>query len=98
MEKEYSDHALPIVEGKCPPIHEMVIENGEWKHRWYYPEPDPDYEDPEMIETETYYLADKEEYYYYPTVCKGCGTQFQAYGKDNKNIRNYCPGCGKRLE
>lgn len=83
---------LPLVEGKCPPIYDAE------KNEYYYPEPDPDYKDPEMIETDTYYLADKEEYYYYPTVCKGCGTQFQAYDRDNQNIRNYCPGCGNRLE
>lgn len=95
---EYSEIPLPVVEGKYPPLHEMYFENGEWKHRWHYPEPDPDYKDPEMIETDTYYLADKEEYYYYPTVCKACGTQFQAHDKEEKNVRNYCPGCGKRLE
>ena len=87
-----------MVEGKCPPVHEIYWENGEMKHRWYYPEPDPDYVDPETYETDGYSIEDKDEFYGYVTVCKSCGTRFQAFDKKYENIRSYCPGCGRSLE
>ena len=82
---------LPLVEGKCPPVYDAE------KKEWYYPEPDPDYKDPELIETDTYRIEDKEEYWNYETVCKSCGTRFIAYGEEWDTIRNYCPGCGQKL-
>lgn len=80
----------PIVEGKCPPVYDE--EKG-----WYYPEPDPDYKDPEEIETDTFFVSGKEEYYGYETVCRKCGTRFQARNEESTTIRNYCPGCGEKL-
>ena len=85
---------LPLVEGKCPPITRMM-EDGQFES--CYPEPDPDYEDPEIRETDTYIITDKEEFYDYLIVCKACGTEFMAY-QDGLPVRNYCPFCGKRLE
>ena len=82
---------LPLVEGKCPPEYDPE------KKEWYYPEPNWDYKDPEIYETETYKVEDKEEYYGYPTICKACGTEFQAYQGAEK-IRNFCPGCGRKLD
>ena len=81
---------LPLVEGKCPPVYGK--DNG-----WYYPEPDPDYKDPEEIETDEYRIEGKEEYYGYVTFCKACGISFQAYDLDGEYVRNYCPGCGTKL-
>ena len=39
VERQYSEHILPIVEGKCMPESKVVLENGEWKQLWWYPEP-----------------------------------------------------------
>ena len=85
---------LPLVEGKCPPTTRMN-ENGQLES--YYPEEDPDYVDPEIRETDTYMITDKEEFYDYLIVCKACETEFIAY-HDMLPARNYCPFCGKRLE
>ena len=85
---------LPMVEGKCPPVT-RINENGEWES--CYPEPDPDYEDPEIRQEAGYSVEGKEEFYNYKTVCDSCGAEFIAY-LDDELVRNYCPGCGKRLE
>lgn len=82
---------LPCVEGKYPP---------EWdpeKKEWFYPEQVEIYKDPEKIETDSYIVLDKDEYWGYPTQCKKCGTEFQAYDNKDESIRNYCPGCGEKL-
>ena len=60
----------------------------------YIPEP---YEDPEIYETDTYAVDDKEEFYNYPTTCKHCGTRFIAYSPDTELVHRFCPGCGKEL-
>ena len=93
MEK-WTPGILPLVEGKCPPITRLGI-NGQIES--CYPEPDPDYEDPEIRETKKYRITDKEELYNYMTVCKKCGTEFIAYFA-TKLVRNYCPCCGEPLE
>ena len=82
---------LPLGEGKCPPVYD------EEKDEFIYPEPDPDYKDPEERETDKYSIEGKEEYYGYVTFCKVCGTSFQAYNLDGEPVRNYCPGCGQKL-
>ena len=57
-----------------------------------------DYFEGREKETETYFLADKDEYWGFVTHCKKCGTEFQAYiGENFEEVRNYCPGCGRRL-
>ena len=94
MMKTWVPGFLPLVEGKCPPITRMR-EDGQYES--CYPEPDPDYKDPEIRETDTYRITDKEEFYNYMTVCNACGAEFIAY-QDGLLVRNYCPFCGKRLE
>jgi hypothetical protein len=37
---EYSEHILPVVEGKCLPQCKLVLEDGKWKKVWWYPEPE----------------------------------------------------------
>ena len=86
------EYMLPMEEGKCPPEYD------EEKKEWYYPEPDPDYVDPELVETRYYKITDKEEFYGYVVNCKYCFTQFQAYGKSGKENWSYCPGCGSKLK
>ena len=81
---------LPLVEGKLPPVYD------EEKKEYVYPE-EQDYEDPEMIETDKFEVIEKEEYWGYPTRCKKCGTEFQAYDVFEEITRNYCPGCGEKL-
>ena len=49
---------LPIIEGKCPPITRMGIDG---QIESCYPVPDPDYQDEEIYETETFIHEDKEE-------------------------------------
>ena len=78
-----------LVEGKCPPKWDPE------KKEWLYPEPVEIYKDPEMIETDSFIVLDKDEYWGYPTQCKKCGAEFQAYDKQGERIRNYCPGCGE---
>lgn len=81
---------LPLVEGKCPPEQD---EDG----NWYYPEP-VEYNDPEIMETDSYSVDDKEEFYDYQTTCKNCGTRFIARDPNEELVRNFCPGCGKKLD
>lgn len=89
---------LPLVEGKCPPISRYALRDGCFQKEWYYPEPDMDWEDPEIYEAENYRQEDKEEFYDYVNVCKTCGTKFIAYNNANKKAMNYCPFCGKKFE
>ena len=88
---KYFENKLPLVEGKLPPVYD------EEQGKYVYPEPDPDYEDPELTETDTYEIEDKEEFYGYVTSCKTCGTKFQAYDENGEAVRNYCPCCGEKL-
>ena len=37
---EYSEHILPVVQGKCLPQCKWVLEDGKWKKVWWYPEPE----------------------------------------------------------
>ena len=90
---EFSKTPLPLIEGKFPPVSMWM--NGEFVY--YYPEPDEDYQDPEIREEEKYRVNDKEEFYNYTTTCLKCGTEFIAYGDKDTLIRNFCPGCGERL-
>ena len=88
------DHIRPLCEGEVP-RHYVYGPSGEI----YEEVPDPNYvEDYDGIDpdTDTYYLDGREEYWGWVTVCKACGTQFQAFTGD-EGVRNYCPGCGKRL-
>lgn len=98
---------MALIEGEPHWYHEIVPENGKWVERWVqYEEGDLPEEadikeawDGQEPETDTYYMEGKEEYYDYETVCKACGTRFMAY-KDDKEwerVRNFCPGCGKKL-
>ena len=95
---EISLMPLPLVEGKLPPVHRYSLHEGQFRHEWYYPEPDTEWEDPEIYETEKYRQEDKEEYYDYETVCKTCGTRFIAYNNAGKRAMKYCPFCGVNLE
>ena len=88
---------LPLVEGKCPPERRLVNIDGKWEWETFYPEPDEDYEDPEIYETETYSQEDKDEFYDYVTRCKKCWTEFIAYDKNGERTMKYCPECGARL-
>lgn len=105
---KYSDHPMPLTEGEYPWEHIMVFdaEARKWKDQWRQLE-EADIKEAEaekwegqIPETDTYYLSGKEEYYDFETVCKACGTQFIAYtgeGIETKAVRNFCPGCGKKL-
>lgn len=46
MKREYSYTMLPIVEGKPIPRSAVILDNGEWKTRWWYPEPDGNVDKP----------------------------------------------------
>ena len=89
------ERMFPIVEGKMPPVRRMKAD-GTWEE--YYPEPNPDYKDPEIYETDTYIHMDKDEMYDYVTKCKACGVAFIARLKWEPLERFYCPGCGKLLK
>lgn len=105
---KYSDHPMPLKEGEYPWEHIMVFdaETRKWKDQWRQleeadkKEAEAEKWEGETPETDTYYLSGKEEYYDFETVCKACGTQFMAYageGIETKAVRNFCPGCGKKL-
>ena len=103
---KYSDHPMPLTEGEYPWEHIRVYDTEEkkWKDQWRQPEEaeikkaEYDRWEGEIPETDTYYLAGREEYWGFETICKKCGTRFQAYDKELKNyVRNFCPGCGKQL-
>ena len=90
----------PLAEGEVPPDYVMGAD-GQLYERILDPEDytDTDPFEGKIPETSTYYLGGKEEYWGFETVCKSCGTRFMAY-KDygyGYDVRNYCPGCGKRL-
>ena len=87
----------PLTEGKVPPVRKLRLNNGEWEFIEEEVEYDPDWVDPEIMETETYLQEDKEEFYDYVIRCKACNTTFIAYSDDYKSVRNYCPRCGKKL-
>lgn len=91
---------VPLIEGKCPPICTMVPDQktGKWEVYSKYPEPDPDWKDPEIYEADEYQVEDKDEFYDYVTRCKSCWAEFMAYGKDGKRVNNFCPQCGKKLQ
>jgi len=89
----------PLTEGEIPQRRYMDKEGN-----MHYEDvvPDPDYVDPEIREEDKFLVWDKEEFYDYVTHCKHCGTEFIAYASVPGNklfdlVRNYCPGCGKRL-
>ena len=85
----------PLEEGKVPKTYCYGPDGSIYE---CVPEQE-DYDDPfdgEVGETDTYFLTGREEYWGFETNCKNCGTKFMAYN-ENKNVRNYCPGCGKQL-
>lgn len=105
---KYSDHPMPLKEGEYPWEHIMAFdaETRTWKNQWRQleeadiKEAEAENWEGETPETDTYYLSGREEYYGFETVCKACGTQFMAYtgkGIETKAVRNFCPGCGKKL-
>ena len=87
----------PLREGEVPPSRKLKLIDGEWAMVQEKVEYDPDWVDPETMETETYLQEDKEEFYDYVIRCKACNTTFIAYSDDYKSVRNYCPRCGKKL-
>ena len=84
----------PLKEGEIPKHRNPVKINGEWK---MIETEFPDLVDEEIMETETYKQNRIEEFYDYVIGCKTCGTEFIAYGKGYEKVKNYCPGCGKKL-
>lgn len=100
MQKEgWVKGRLPWVEGKCIPesILDIDSETGQWEHYSRYPEPDPDWKDPKIYETDTYYQDHEEMLYDHLIRCKKCGTHFIAYDAEANKVKNYCPGCGTKL-
>lgn len=93
----YDFSQTPLLEGEVPPVRKLKLIDGEWHMVEEKVEYDPDWVDPEIMETETYLQEDKDEFYDYVIRCKACGTVFIAYGSDYKEVMNYCPGCGKKL-
>ena len=93
-QRMYSKLPLPMVEGKCPPVS-TVDETGNMIY--YYPDPEPDYKDPEVREEDKFAVEDKDEFWGYVTMCKKCGARFQGYDNEYNYVRNFCPGCGERL-
>ena len=91
---DWTQGTLPLVEGKCPPITRM---NAEGQIESCYPEYDPDWQDPEIFETDTFFQEEKDEFYDYVTRCKKCRTEFIAYNVDGNRVMKFCPGCGKTL-
>ena len=87
----------PLREGEVPPSRKLKLIDGEWAMVQEKVEYDPDWVDPEIMETETYLQEDKEEFYDYLIRCKACWTEFIAYNKHGEKTMNYCPECGKKL-
>ena len=103
---KYSDVPMPLKEGEYQWEHVRIFdrETKQWKDQWRQPEEKDIQErierdfDGETPETDTYYLEGREEYWDFETICKACGTRFMAYDtKHKERVRNYCPGCGKKL-
>ena len=100
---KYSDHPMPLVEGEYPWEREHYFENGAWKERWVQIEEKDIPPDAGPEDHGTFYIENgNEEYWDRETVCKNCGTRFMAYVSIDgdswpKYVRNYCPGCGRRL-
>ena len=90
------DHREPLQEGKAPKSYTMDP-GGQLYEIVYEPS---DFAEEKLPETETYKVLDKEEYWGHETVCKACNTHFMAYDDESVgySVRNYCPGCGRRLE
>ena len=88
----------PLEEGKVPKARILLkLIEGKWQITEAEVKYDPDWVDPEIMETETYMQEDKDEFYDYVIRCKACSTAFIAYSDDYKKVMNYCPGCGKKL-
>ena len=59
----------------------------------------PPLEEWEDEEHEGMTILDKDEFYDHVTKCRSCGTQFIAFSDDYKiSVRNFCPGCGQKLQ
>ena len=99
---KYSDHPMPLTEGEYLWESRIVFEDGEWKTRYRQVE-ECDVEPDRPPEDYGEYTVDSynEEYYDQRTFCKSCGVEFIAYRELGEYhsilVRNYCPGCGKRL-
>lgn len=86
----------PLMEGVVPKQYAMGA-HGELYEIIHEPGDSVDPYNGLERETDTYFLSGKEEYWGFETICKNCGSMFQAYNKNGESIRNYCPGCGKKL-
>lgn len=86
----------PMREGEVPKDYVMGADGRIYERIREPGDPVPDPFEGNVPETETYILTDREEFYDFVTVCKACGVQFIAY-KDEEHVRNFCPGCGKKL-
>lgn len=95
----WSNVPMPLTEGEYPWNGQLVEENGEMVMKYCQPE-DCDIEPEKPPEDHGEYTVDSynEEYYDQRTFCKSCDVEFIAYQHRTKLVRNYCPGCGKRLE
>lgn len=102
MKYKLANLLQPLQEGKIPtnyvlgPDGHIYAEIPEAQDREEY---DP--WEGQVHDTDTWFLSEgREEYWGFETICKACGTRWMAY-KDHSqgyNIRNYCPGCGKKLD
>lgn len=92
---EYSDHILPVVEGKSLPQCKWVLEDGKWKKVWWYPEPEErtiegfveidEVEQPRKAKVET--EGDLSWWF----ACGECQMQISKGDK-------YCRQCGRELD
>lgn len=98
----WSNVPMPLKEGEYPWNGQLVEENGVMVMKYCQLE-DSDVGPEEPPEDHGEYEVDSynEEYYDQKTICKSCGVEFIAYQQlgryHSKLVRNYCPGCGKRL-
>lgn len=84
-------HESPIlVEGERPG-ETVLTEDGKIEKRVL-----PPLEEWEDEELEDMTILDKDEFYDHVTRCRHCGTEFIAY-ENHESVRNFCPGCGKKL-
>ena len=98
----WSDMPMPLTEGEYPWSGQLVEEDGKMVMKYcQLEEKDIPPQEPDE-EHEGYTVSSgNDEYYDQSTFCKNCGVEFIAYRRvgehEVKLVRNYCPGCGKRL-
>lgn len=98
----WSNVPMPLTEGEYPLEKQFVEENGKMVLKYcQLEESDIGPEEPPGDYGEYTIDSYNEEYYDRRTFCKSCGVEFIAYRELGKYhsipVRNYCPGCGKRL-